>query len=292
MTTDDAHAWWSRLRHQGLLLSPVVLLERYPSAPPPVPGHQTGKLRDAFTRFHSDEESSEKAILGWVDALLEHYLGCRQGRLAKQHTIPEKLTAVVRIGTRTETLKPHRVVFADAESKTPALLVLADDSLQVGRGRGRTAYARFVELLRGTGHRLGLLTNGRQFRLVYVGLDFESWCEWESDRWFDDGEGSEELAGLRQLLSPDSLQPAREGVSGLLDAVEESRKRQADLSSVLRENVRQAVEFLLEEVSSASRTKGAVTSPTSPRKPLRVTDNRQDASRQAGRLLTFLPTRE
>ena len=103
-------------------------------------------------------------------------------------------------------------------------------------------------------HRLGLLTNGYQFRLVYAGLDFESWCEWETDRWFDDGEGTEELGGLRQLLSPEALKPVREGVSGLLDAVEESRKRQADLSSVLRENVRQAVEYLLEDVSAANRT--------------------------------------
>src|SRR5205823_9255401 len=131
---------------------------------------------------------------------------------------------------------------------------MADTSPQVGRGRGRTTYARFLELLRSTGHRLGLLTNGQQFRLVYAGLDFESWCEWESDRWFDEGEGTEELCGLRQLLSPASLKPIKEGVSGLLDGVEESRKRQADLSSVLRENVRQAVELLLEEVSSTSRT--------------------------------------
>jgi hypothetical protein len=223
--------------------------------------YQTNRLRDAFTRFTStagarqgDAEIEVNATLGWVDALLENYLGHKQGRLAKQHAIPEKLTAVASIGTRTERIRPHRVVFADDEGKTPALLVMADISPQVGRGRGRTAYARFLELLRGTGHRLGLLTNGRQFRLVYAGLDFESWCEWESDRWFDGGEGSEELAGLRLLLVPDSLKPIRESMSGLLDAVEESRKRQADLSSVLRENVRQAVEFLLEEVSSANRT--------------------------------------
>ena len=60
--------------------------------------------------------------------------------------------------------------------------------------------------------------------------------------------------GLRQLLSPDALKPVKEGTSGLLDAVEESRKRQADLSSVLRENVRQGVELLLDEVSSTNRT--------------------------------------
>ncbi|MFM8272078.1 MAG: hypothetical protein ACKODX_07045, partial [Gemmata sp.] len=90
--------------------------------------------------------------------------------------------------------------------------------------------------------------------LVYAGLDFESWCEWEADRWFDDGDGSRELAGLRLLLSPASMKPLRDGVSGLLEGVEDSRKRQADLSSVLRENVRQAVELLLDDASSANRT--------------------------------------
>lgn len=261
MNHDNAHAWWSRLRHQGLLLSPVVLLERYPSAPPPAPFHQTAKLRDAHTRFASSSPSRQElpeleqyAILGWVDALLENYLGHRHGRLAKQGSIPDKFTAAFRSGSKSETIRPHRVVHADDAGQVPALLVMADTSPVVGRGRGRTAYSRFLELLRGTGHRLGLLTNGQQFRLIYAGLDFESWCEWESDRWFDDGEGTEELNGLRQLLSPESLKPVKEGTSGLLDAVEESRKRQADLSSVLRENVRLAVEILLEEVSSANRT--------------------------------------
>jgi hypothetical protein len=222
------------------------MLERFPSAPDKAPFHTAARLRNAYTRFASTAatredapELEQPAILGWVDALLEQYVGCGQRRLARQHSVPEKLTAVVRIGSRSDTIRPHRVVLADEEGQVPALLVMADTSPQVGRGRGRTTYARFLELLRGTGHRLGLLTNGHQFRLVYAGLDFESWCEWESDRWFDDGEGTEELNGLRQLLSPESLKPVKEGTSSLLDAVEESRKRQADLSSVLRENVRQ-----------------------------------------------------
>jgi hypothetical protein len=257
---DTAHAWWSRLRHQGLLLSPVVMLERYPSAPEPAPFAAIAKLRDAHTRFVStaearkgDAEIEQSAILAWVDALLDPYLGHHWGRVARQNAIPEKLTTVVRIGSRSEMVRPHRVVHADANATVPALLVMADTSGQVGRGRGRTTFARFLELLRGTGHRLGLLTNGYQFRLVYAGLDFESWCEWESERWFDDGEGSGELAGLRQLLSPDSLKPVKEGVSGLLDAVEESRNRQARLSDFLQENVREAIEFLLEEVSKEGR---------------------------------------
>jgi hypothetical protein len=51
--TDTAHAWWSRLRHQGLLLSPVVMVERYPTAPPSVPFPVLPRLRDARTRFAS-----------------------------------------------------------------------------------------------------------------------------------------------------------------------------------------------------------------------------------------------
>jgi hypothetical protein len=274
---DTAHAWWSRLRHQGLLLSPVVMVERYPTAPPEAKFPSLPRLRDARTRFESQitsgkpgAERDQGAILGFTDALLESFVGHTGGRLAKQGSIPENLTAIVRIGSRSDTIRPHRVVFADEAGVTPALLVMADPSPHVGRGRGRTVYSRFLELLRGTGHRLGLLTNGQQFRLIYAGLDFESWCEWETDRWFDEGEGTEELCGLRQLLSPESLKPIKEGVSGLLDGVEESRKRQADLSSVLRENVRQAVELLLEEVSTANRSKpelfGLLVSQSSDRK--------------------------
>lgn len=261
---DTNHAWWSRLRHQGLLLSPVVMLERFPDRPTQPPFPKPEKLRDARTKFLArldntapDADRDENAVLSWLDAVLETYIG-QDGRVGKGHSIPEKLTAVIRIGSRSETIRPHRVIFADGACTLPAVLVMADRSPRVGRGRGRNTYARFLELLRGTGYRLGLLTNGEQFRLIYAGLDFESWCEWESDRWFDDGKGAEELAGLRQLLSPESLKPARDKVPGLLDAIEESRKRQADLSSVLRENVRQAVELLLDEVSAAHRTDSRV----------------------------------
>lgn len=262
---DTAHAWWSRLRHQGLLLSPVVLLERFPEAPEDVSFHVKEKLREDRFRFVSKVEGSrndkeqEQAIRTWVDALLKKFIGFRDERVAGENRIPEKLIASVRIGTRSETLRPHRIIYADEDATKPALLVQIDTSPQVGRGRGRTAYARFLELLRGIGHRLGLLTNGQQFRLIYAGLDFESWCEWEAERWFEDAEGAEELAGLRQMLSPTEAKDGQgnlrwAGLPGMLEAVEESRKRQADLSSVLRENVRQAVELLLEEVSATNRS--------------------------------------
>ena len=117
---DTAHAWWSRLRHQGLLLSPVVMLERFPAAPEPAPFHTTARLRDAYTRFVSTAEARQDEVrtgtIGHprLDRCPAGELRRpRQARLAKQHNIPENLTAVVRIGTRSDTIRPHRVVFAD-----------------------------------------------------------------------------------------------------------------------------------------------------------------------------------
>jgi hypothetical protein len=169
---DTVYSWWSRLRHQGLLLSPVVMIERYPAEPASVAFNVKNRLRDAYTRFAitlgDEEQRDQSTILTFADSLLENFVGHPSVRLAKQHSIPDHYTVAVRIGTRSETLRPHRILFADDGHQTPALLVAADSSAQVGRGRGRPVYARFLELLRGTGHRLGLLTNGQQFRLVYA----------------------------------------------------------------------------------------------------------------------------
>ena len=258
MTDANAtHAWWYRLRHQGMLLSPVVMLERYAPMPDAIKPYDLRKLRDANTAFRagtSDDQIDANKIMVWLDTLLTDGLELPSTMLARQNAIPESLTALVRIGSRTQTLRPGRIIFTDETRTVPALLVMADTSPQIGRGRGRTAYAQFLELLRGTGHRLGLLTNGLQFRLVYAGIDFESWCQWDAERWFDEGEGSEELAGLRQLLAPDSLRSTEAKRCSLLEHIEESRKRQADLSSILRENVRQCVELLLDSISTANRT--------------------------------------
>ncbi|MCL4305864.1 hypothetical protein KJZ99_08100 [bacterium] len=262
--TIDAHAWWSRLRHQGLLLSPAVMVDRF-NQPDKIRWNDIDYLRQAYTRFqaaiHSGPKDSlaitEKAVLQFADALFEGFLGYFAANVRKQGQFPESMTAVFQVGSRREAVRPHRAV----EVGESRLLIMVDTNPHVGRGRGRTSYARLLELLRGTGNRLGLLINGLQVRLVYAGLDTESWCEWEVERWFDQGEGEQELAGLKQLLSSGTLNPPRSDDPkktrplSLLEAVEESRKRQADLSSVLGESVRRAVEHLTDALSIEARRK-------------------------------------
>ena len=116
MNTDDTRfAWWSRLRHSGLLLSPVVQIEKYAEPQGEPAWYQPEKLRTAYNRFVASIDKSKDSlqlaqgdILTWVDALLEKFIGHSDQRFARSHNIPESLTAVIRIGSRTETLRPDR----------------------------------------------------------------------------------------------------------------------------------------------------------------------------------------
>ncbi|MCX8512901.1 MAG: hypothetical protein ORN83_14220, partial [Chthoniobacteraceae bacterium] len=79
------------------------------------------------------------------------------------------------------------------------------------------------------------------------GLDHESWCESDSELWFQDGQAAPQLHALIRLLSPELWRAAAKGEKPpLLVGIEDSRKGQADLSSVLGEHVRHAVEQLID----------------------------------------------
>ncbi|WP_168565186.1 Eco57I restriction-modification methylase domain-containing protein [Crateriforma spongiae] len=114
-------------------------------------------------------------------------------------------------------------------------------------GRGKRAVTAAIQWLRGGDEKLAIVTNGRQWRLVMAGLDYEAFCEWDIDRWLESGQPSDELFGLRALLHPSIwTPPSDDEKSPLVEAIADSRKGQADLSAVLGERVRQAVEVLIQ----------------------------------------------
>ena len=117
---------------------------------------------------------------------------------------------------------------------------------RLGVGRGRRIISHVLQWLRSGAESLALVTNGRQWRLVFAGLDFDAWCEWEVDLWFEEGETSSQVTALRTLMSPALWVPADHNRSRLLQAILDSRKGQADLSAELGERVREAVEILVQ----------------------------------------------
>ena len=240
--TETTHEWWGQLRHEGVLVTPQLLDEFFPALPA-VRHRDYDRLRDAWLTFEAHAEESE-ARRAFADAVLREFCGLVGWQKGPQ--VAKAFKAVSPTGQR---LRPDWVL-TDRAGEQGVLAVAFDDADRIGIGRGKRSYARLVELLRATGIPLGVLTNGRQFRLVHAGPDYAAWAEWDAASWFDEAGGREQLRGLRALLGHDSLlEPAEEG--GLVAAIQASRHRQGDLAQVLGEQVRQAVEHVIDALDGA-----------------------------------------
>lgn len=234
--------WWSGLSHSGLLIGPTALKTYFPE-PAPSPGFREAEaLRRAISRWESGAEDGERALLS---ALLEAVCGLEDGegsRWLRGNQVPTEWTRRSLTG---EAVKPRWLWEGPHGGRLPVFVETGVGRL--GVHRGRRSVSRVLEWLRATGEPLALLTNLRQWRLVYAGLDSHASAQADTEQWFEAGQPGPQLIALRTLLSPRTLVPERDGVPGtLLAAIRESRKGQAELSGVLGERVRQAVEQLID----------------------------------------------
>ena len=241
---------WDRLRHGGLLLDAprLMVVARLPPQP--------------LARYHEEELRRQVAALltGDADAsafvafVLERVCGFAPGNGTWQRG-PALGAEWSRRTPTCETIKPRHLWRGTHGAILPVFL---ESEKHVGIGRGRRTASQVVQWLRAGSERLALLTNGRQWRLIFAGLDFDAFCEWDADLWLEEGELSPQVHALRTLLSPQAWTPPAEGQPApLLAAVFDSRKGQAELSAALGERVREAVELLVQAHGEALRERCA-----------------------------------
>ncbi len=234
--------WWSALRHQGLLLSPARLAELFPESAPALDPVVANRLRGDVLRVAEGGENGAAAN-ALLDTVLHDVAGLRDEGEARWKRGNEIET---RLGLRSiagDTVKPRRIWVGPHETALP---VFIDDEPRLGVGRGRRAYSRVLEWCRGMGHPLALLTNARQFRLIYAAPEHDAWAQWDTSIWFEAGQPAAQVEALRHLLAPRLLLSPRPGESApLIEAIRRSRQGQSQLTSMLGERVRQAVELLI-----------------------------------------------
>jgi len=232
-------AGWDRLRHGGLLLDAPRLRRVAEHVPDPLPSFHERELRRLASAI-LDGSASAPAFVSFV---LEKVCGFTGGNGTWQRGSQVGAEWGRRAVTG-ETVKPRQVWRGTNQTILP---VFFDSETRLGIGRGRRSASQAVQWLRAGSERLALLTNGRQWRLIFAGLDFDAWCEWDVDLWFEQGALSPQVDALRTLLSPKLwASPARDVPAPLLQAILDSRKGQAELSAVLGERVREAVELLVQ----------------------------------------------
>ncbi len=248
-------AGWERLRHGGLLLDAqrlqAVAAQLQPS--PLAPYHEQELRRTASATLAGAGDAAS-----FVTFVLEKVCGFGpgSGTWLRGSNVGAEWSRRALTG---ESVKPRQLWRGEQGAVLP---VFVDDEKQIGVGRGRRAASQVVQWLRAGSERLALLTNGRQWRLVFAGLDFDAWCEWDVDLWFEEGELSPQVAALRTLVSPRAwTPPAPEQPAPLLGAVLDSRKGQAELSAALGERVREAVEMLVQAHGEVLRERCADVAP-------------------------------
>jgi hypothetical protein len=90
--------------------------------------------------------------------------------------------------------------------------------VELGIGRGKRAVSRVIEWLRKADQKVAWLTNGYQWRLIHAGADYDAWCEWDINLWFEEGRPGPQVTALRLLLGEASLRPEKAEVPSPLMA--------------------------------------------------------------------------
>ena len=230
---------WERLRHEGLLLDPQRLQEIASFAPNALPPSVESELRRRSAVMLDDRESVPEFVAFVLEKICGFTAGSGIWKRGSGVPVEQGRNAVTG-----EKIKPGHLWTGDQGGILP---VFFDREKRLGVGHGRRATSRVLSWLRGGREKLAVVTNGRQWRLVFAGLDFEAWCEWDTDLWFEEGKLSDQVAALRTLLSPGAWTPVgSDSPAPLLRAILDSRKGQAELSQVLGERVREAVEALVQ----------------------------------------------
>ena len=247
----DSYAWWASLKHGGLLIAPSRLTEFFLPEVEPLPRYIEDRLRRDVTRVRNGDSDHINTLL---DTVLEDVLQLSKDWWIKGSAVDRGWSqqAITR-----EAIKPRRV-WQDPHGGVLPVFVADTNSEQgrgaprLGMGRGRRSVSRVIEWLRKANQKIALLTNGRQWRLIHAGSDYDAWCEWDVDLWFEEGQPGLQVQALRLLLGEKALHPEKpETSSPLIAAIQASRQGQAELSDVLGERVRLAVELLIRELSEA-----------------------------------------
>lgn len=241
---------WRDLRHGGLLLDSQRLAELADHRPAsPLTGYTERQLR----RRHLGGDQS-----AFVKFVLEEVCGfdSGSGTWTRGAGVAREWRRRAATG---EIVAPRELWRGPGGGCLP---VFREPGPRVGIGKGRRTVSRVLGWLRAGGDHLALVTNGRQWRLLFAGLDFEAWCEWDTALWFQEGKPAPQVDALRTLLQPKLWTPAAKGSAPpLLQAIRDTRKGQAELSETLGERVREAVETLIQGHGDALKERCADVDP-------------------------------
>jgi hypothetical protein len=253
------HEWLALVEISGPFLAVPVLKEAFPQGLEELDGGKRKRLRQAYDEWCEALETDDPRLAdlhsAWIDEVLARGLELDEdGRgdvLKRKDWCAAHLTvSLPEHGVR---LSPDFAVVGNGD--TPLMLVHAHsqdvdlDATQKLDGWASAVAERMVRLCRATGCRLGLVTNGERWMLVDAPVGaVTTFASWYARIWTQEPvtlQAFVHLLGVRRFFVDES-----ERLPALFDR---SLKFQDEVTDALGEQVRRAVEVLIQALDKADQ---------------------------------------
>ena len=179
--SDDRFLWWNNLRHGGLLLDGQRLRNLIPEDPTSLSGYDQDRLRRRIAAFEDDPADKRGEFISFVLESICGFAGSR-GEWLRGSNVP---TSWSRRAITGESIRPRHLWTSPGGAVLP---VFIDDEKRLGVGRSKRIISHALQWLRQGAEQLAVVTNGYQWRLIFAGLDYEAFCEWDIGQWFFQGD--------------------------------------------------------------------------------------------------------
>ena len=260
MSVSRHHAdWLSLVESSGPFLSLPVLLRSFPQGLDPRDPEQAKQLRLAYEEWQENPNLGAKQR-AWIMHVLTQVLLHPKELLAEGQTLPPGLMATM--AEYGEILRPELALLGPKGSELagkPQLLISlypVEQSLDkpaIGKHWKATPGTRMMELLHATDVPLGLVTNGEEWMLVFAPRgDTSGFTSWYASLWIDE---PITLRAFHSLLSARRFFGVAPSDT-LLALLKESAQDQQEVTNQLGDQVRDAVEVLIQAFDRLDQDSG------------------------------------
>ncbi|MCK8786585.1 hypothetical protein M0638_19605 [Roseomonas sp. NAR14] len=251
------HDWLDLIEVSGPFLAVPVLREVLPQGLEALTSGRPRRLRAAYDEWRDAVDADDPDLpaihSAWIDEVLQSALDVDDQVLRRAASLPERLKAS--LPEHGVTIAPDLAIVNPTQGDAPLLLIQIydpDADLDATRnydGLATTSGDWMVSLLRATGCPLGLVTNGERWMLVHAPAGaVASFANWYARLWGQEAETLRafvSLLGIRRFFGPEA-----ERLPALF---ERSLKHQDDVTDALGEQVRRAVEVLVQSLDRADQ---------------------------------------
>jgi len=251
------HEWLSLLEVSGPFLAAPVLREVFPQGLEALDTARAQRLRSAYEEWRdavdNDDVDRDKLHTAWIDEVLQTALEADGAITSSGATLPSAATVVLpEHGT---TISPD-VALIDPSHGGALLTIIhvfpPDTNLSASMkfdGLACTPGDRMVLHLRALSLAFGLVTNGERWMLVHAPSgQVATFASWYARLWAQEPETLRafvSLLGVRRMFADEK--------DRLSELFQRSSKHQGDVTEALGEQVRRAIEVLVQALDRADQ---------------------------------------